>query len=251
MKNVSPWPWVNLAAFLVVVVVNILANALPLNGISTGEISDKFKVYLVPAGYVFSIWGLIYLLLAIYVAYSFTPQGREWGNVGWLFAFSCLANVVWLFLWHYGKFPWTLVAMLALLGSLIAIYLRLGIRYPLAAPAGRWLIQLPFSLYLGWVSVATIVNVSDVLYIWGWNGGGLAPQLWAILMMAAAVILAILMVWTRGDWVYGAVVVWALAGIGVKQTGIVPVSVAAWIMTLLSAVGVVAIAIWRAVRRGA
>ncbi len=237
MKRV--WPWVNLGAFLVVVIVNALANILPLNNLSTGEISDRFQVYFVPAGYVFSIWGLIYLLLAIYVIYGLTPTGREAADVGPLFALSCLANVVWLFLWHYEQFGWTILAMLVLLGSLIAIYLRLGVHYP-PAEKRRWLVQLPFSVYLGWVSVATIANASDVLYLVGWGRSGILPQVWAVVMMVAAFLLALAMAHFRRDWAYGAVIVWALVGIGIKQSGSALAAPAAWVLATLTAVGVIA-----------
>lgn len=244
------WRWVNLGAFLIVILVNALANALPLNGLTTGEISDRFRVYFVPAGYVFSIWGLIYLLLAIYVVYGLTPKGRERADVGPLFAVSCLANIVWLFLWHYEQFAWTIFAMLALLGSLIAIYLRLGVRYP-PTERWRWLVQLPFSVYLGWVSVATIANISDVLYLAGWGGKGLAPQVWAVVMMAAAFLLALAMAHFRRDWAYGAVIVWALVGIGIKQGGTALAAPGAWVMTTLTTIGVIAIVFFEGYRHPA
>jgi len=125
--------WVSLLALMVTIAVNGLANALPLNGQTTGEISDRFQVYFVPAGYVFSIWGLIYLGLGVFAIYQVLPAQRDnprLRRVGYPFAFSCLANVAWLLLWHYEVFPLTLVAMLALLLSLIAIYLRLGSAAP-------------------------------------------------------------------------------------------------------------------------
>ncbi len=110
--------WVNLLAFGATFALNGLANALPLNGQSTGEISDRFQVYFVPAGYVFSIWGLIYLGLGAFAVYQALPAQREaprLRRIGYLFALSCLANIAWLFLWHYEQFPLTLVAMLSLL----------------------------------------------------------------------------------------------------------------------------------------
>ena len=111
--------------------VNGLANALTLNGLTTGEISDRFRVYFMPAGYVFSIWGLIYLGLILFAIYQARPAQRNnpcLERVGYLFALSCGANGAWLFLWHHEQFPLALIAMFSLLGLLIAIYLRLGIR---------------------------------------------------------------------------------------------------------------------------
>ena len=125
-----------------------MANALPLNGQSTGEISDRFQVYFVPAGYVFSIWGLIYLGLGAFAVYQALPAQREdprLRRIGYLFALSCLANVAWLFLWHYEQFALTVVAMLPLLLSLIAIYLRLEIGRVRVPAIEEWLVRVPFA----------------------------------------------------------------------------------------------------------
>ena len=116
---------VNVLAILLTIGINGLANALPLNGQTTGEISDRFQVYFVPVGYVFSIWGLIYLALIGFAVYQALPAQREnprLRRVGALFELSCVANVAWLFLWHYEVFALTVVAMVTLLLSLIAIY---------------------------------------------------------------------------------------------------------------------------------
>src|SRR3990172_10942580 len=109
------------------IVVNGLANALPINGQNTGEISDRFDVYFVPAGYVFSIWGLIYLGLIVFAFYQALPVQQDnprLNRISSLFALSCLANISWLFLWHYEQFPLTLIAMFSLFALLIGIYRR-------------------------------------------------------------------------------------------------------------------------------
>ena len=226
-------------AVIATIVVNGLANALPLNGQNTGEISDRFQVYFVPAGYVFSIWGLIYIGLILFAIYQALPSQREnprLGRIGYLFALSCLANIVWLFLWHYEYFVLTLVAMLSLLGLLIAIYLRLGIGRVKVPACERWLVHLPFSVYLGWVSVATIANVTDVLDYLKWSGWGVPPQWWAVIMLVVGVGLAFAMGLTRGDAAYMLVVIWAFAGIAIKQSATPLVSTTAWISAGLTAV---------------
>lgn len=212
--------WLVVAAVLVTIIVNALANILPLNGITTGEISDQFQVYFVPAGYVFSIWGLIYLGLVAFAIYQVLPAQR--GNprlrsMSWPFLVSCAANIAWLFLWHYQQFLWTILAMAILLVSLIVIYLLLARDEERVPPAERWLVRLPFSIYLGWISVATIANASDVLYYVKWNGWGIAPAVWAVIMLVIAACLAWAMAVTRGDWAYGLVIIWAFVGIAVKQ----------------------------------
>ena len=163
---------VAIVGVLATIAVNVLANTLPINGQNTGDISDRFDIYFVPAGYVFSIWGLIYLGLIAFAVYQALPAQREnprLQRMGWWFALASVANIAWIFLWHYLVFNWTIVAMLALLGSLIAIYLRLGIGRT-AVPAGeRWAVRAPFSVYLGWITVATIANATQLLFYRGWS----------------------------------------------------------------------------------
>ena len=229
------------SAVIATLVMNGLANALPLNGQTTGGISDRFQVYFVPAGYVFSIWGLIYVGLILYAIFQALPAQRDNPRLratGYLFALSCLANMAWLFLWHYELFLLTLVAMIALLLLLIAIYLRLGIGRTVVSTGERWLVHLSFSIYLGWISVATIANVTSALDYLNWGGWGLSPEIWTVIMLLAGVGLAFGMAFTRGDVAYGLVIVWAYAGIAVKHSGTPFVATAAWI-----AVGLVILAV--------
>jgi hypothetical protein len=227
---------VNVLAVVAVIVVNWLANALPLNGLTQGEISDRFDVFFVPAGYAFSIWGLIYLGLIAFAVYQALPAQRENARlrrVGYLFALSCVANITWLFLWHYEVFLLTLVAMLALLLLLIAIYLRLDIGRAQVGGVERWLVDLPFSIYLGWITVATIANVTVVLDYLGWNGWGISPQVWTVIMLFAGLVIATAMSLTRGDVAYSLVLIWAYVGIAVKHGDTPVVAVTAWVTAAL------------------
>jgi hypothetical protein len=223
---------------ILVIVVNGLANALPLNGQTTGEISDRFDVYFVPAGYVFSIWGLIYLALSGYAVYQALPAQREnprLRHTGYLYALSCLANIVWLFLWHYEVFVLTVVAMVALLLLLIAIYLRLGTGLTRVSTAETWLARVPFSIYLGWITVATIANVTSLLDYLNWNGWGIRPEAWAATMLVAGAAIASAVSLTRGDVAYVLVIVWAFVGIAVKHADTPIVSVTAAFMAVVVA----------------
>jgi hypothetical protein len=227
---------VNALAVVATIALNGLANALPLNGLTTGEISDRFQVYFVPAGYVFSIWGLIYLALIAFAVYQALPAQREnprLRRVGYLFALSCLANVAWLFLWHYEVFPLTLVAMVVLLLSLIGIYLRLGIGRTQVSAAERWLVRVPFSIYLGWVTVATVANATSLLDYLQWNGWGVSPETWAVIMLVVGAGIASVVGLTRGDVAYMLVIVWAFAGIAVKHAATPVVATAAWVTAAL------------------
>ena len=198
---------------------NGAANALPLNGRNTGEISDSFKVLFVPAGYVFAIWGLIYLLILGYTIYQALPSQRTNPRLrrsGWLFALSSLANGSWIFAWHFGYYPLSLAIMLVLLGSLLAMYLRLGIGKSSFSRLETATIAVPISVYLGWISVATIANVTDVLYSLGWSGAPLNPLAWTLIMLGVGVLLAGAMAYTRADLSFLLVLVWAFAGISMR-----------------------------------
>jgi hypothetical protein len=236
MKNHLIRQWINVLAVFLTITVNILANALPINGLDTGEISDRFTVFFVPAGYVFSIWGLIYLGLVAYAAYQALPAQRDnprLRSIDGFFVLSCLANMTWIFLWHYEYFVWTVLAMLTLLLSLIAIYLHLDIgrgKVSGEVRAGeRWLVHLPFSVYLGWITVATIANITSVLDYLNWSGWGISPVAWTVIMLAAALLIAGLVAWQRRDVAYLLVLVWAFIGIAVKQADAPVVPVAAGI----------------------
>jgi benzodiazapine receptor len=229
---------VNVLATIGVIAVNGLANALPLNGQTTGEISDRFDVYFVPAGYVFSIWGLIYLALLGFTIYQALPSQRDnprLRRVGYLYALGCAANVGWLFLWHYELFELTIVAMVALLLTLIAIYLLLGIGRPRVSAAEAWLVRVPFSIYLGWITVATIANATSLLAYLNWSGWGIGPETWAMIMLIAGAVIASAVSLTRGDVAYVLVIVWAFAGIAVKHSATTSVATTAWVAAAVTA----------------
>jgi translocator protein len=235
-------------AVVATIAVNTLSETLPLNGKGTGQISDQFPILFVPAGYVFSIWGLIYLGLIAFAIFQALPSQREnprLRSIGGLFALASLANIAWIFLWHYEAFPATLLVMLVLLASLIAIYLRLGIGRSSVSRAETWLVRVPFSVYLGWITVATVANATQLLYFLGWNGGAIGPEIWTVIMLAVAVAVAWLMAITRRDVAYLLVLVWAFIGIANKHAGVPLVSTAAWIATVLVAAAVV----WSALPR--
>ena len=232
-------------SIVLTLVVNTLANALPINGQNTGQISDQFKVYFVPAGYVFSIWGLIYIGLIAYAIFQALPSQRENPRlqaIGWWVVLGSIANSIWIFLWHYNQFPVTVLAMLVLLVSLLVTYVKLGVNRSKVASAEKLAVHLPFSIYLGWITVATVANISDVLYFVNWNRFGLSPELWMSIILAAVVLIATLMNFLRRDIGYAAVLLWALFGITVKQAGTAVVT-PTWIafalvaLTLLAALG--------------
>jgi len=192
---------------------NILATTLPLNGISTATISDMFPIFFVPTGYVFAIWGLIYITQLLFVFGLWRKQkdyksliDSVWG----IFIFSQVMNILWLFLWHYQIFILTVPVMLLLLLSLCLIYVRIAKDNSLPS----WILSC-YGIYLGWITVATVANVSDVVSLY-WSGSILLPQVWAALLIQVAVLLTVLIILRHKDFAYSAVIMWSIIGIAFK-----------------------------------
>jgi hypothetical protein len=231
MKKITSRQIITILATLLTITVNGLANALPLNGQGTGEISDRFDIYFVPAGYVFSIWGLIYLGLIAFTIYQALPAQRDNAvikKISPAYWISNLANTAWVFLWHYEFFALTLPAMLILLASLLYIYVQLRGSRSSFKSAQKWFVNTPFSIYLGWISVATIANFSQVLFSLGWGGWGISPTTWAVVLLATATLLGLLMLWRESDRPYALVLVWAVIGIASSQADTPLVAYASW-----------------------
>jgi hypothetical protein len=212
----------NIVAFVVTIVVNGLAGSTTLlGGVTSGEVSDLYPTLVTPAGFTFSIWGIIYTLLFLFIVYQTLPKSRDQpflGRVGLLFALCCVFNASWLFLWHYEMVTYSMVLMLGLLVTLIAIYLRLDVGGAVVSIKEMTFVHLPFSVYLGWISIATIANVSVVLTALGWGGWGVEPSTWAVVIICVALVLTLAMLVTKKDIAYSLVVVWALVGILAKQS---------------------------------
>lgn len=225
-----------IAAYLVMIAVNALANILPLNGQTTGEISNKLEVLFTPAGYVFSIWGFIYLLLGVWLARQIPKKRRSlpiYRQTSILFIVSCLLNSLWIFAWHYEYFLLSVIIMIALLFTLIFLY-KSALEFD-----PEFLDIAPFSVYLGWISVAAIANISFYLTYIGWDGWGLKDSVWTYIMLAVATALALVFRIRNNDWVYPLVFVWAFIGIGVRNMENDPnVAFAAYFAAFFTAAGI-------------
>lgn len=203
---------------IVTLIVNGLATSLPLNGVTTAKLSDSYWIRFVPAGYVFSVWGIIYTFLIAYCVYQALPSKREDPRlraIGWWFVVGSTANTLWLVFWHYYQVEITLVMMLTLLATLIYTVTTL-VRIPARTITERICVDLPFHIYTGWISVATVVNVSVVIFRRGTFSDETAI-FWTLLLIGVAVVLAISQRILRQDTAYGMVIAWALYGLGVKQ----------------------------------
>lgn len=240
------------ASFLIMIAANALSVILPLNGVTPGEVSDSYPNLFAPAGYTFSIWGLIYLLLAAHTLYQLGFfRGNEYRSkedllrkTGILFAISSLANTAWIFSWHYRLIPLSVVLIIVMLLCLIAIEAMTHAQN--LSPREKLLIRLPFSVYFGWITVATIANITVLLVSIGWNGLGLSEATWTILVLAVGAWIGISTLLRWHDIAYGLVLIWAYVGILFKHlspsgfSGQYPVIIA--VITMCTALFAVAIA---------
>ncbi|WP_231645480.1 TspO/MBR family protein [Mycolicibacterium mengxianglii] len=204
------------------ILVNYLANGLPINGQSTGDVTRRFEVYFMPAGYAFSIWSVIYLGLIAYSGYLClaAPRARARDTdtaraIAPWYLLTAVANCGWLFAWHYNHFALSMLVMIVLLASLIVIYRQLA-AHPATSTFELWAVHLPFRVYLGWISVATIANATITLDAAGWDGFGLTEPAWGVVMVVVATALGLTMSVVFADIAYVAVVVWALIAVAVR-----------------------------------
>jgi len=191
---------------------NYLANALPLNGRTTGQLSEAYPNLFVPAGITFAIWGIIYLLLAAYCVLQFFPAYKGIAlKISWLFIGSCVFNGVWIVAWHYQKLPLSLLIMAGLLVSLIMINLQLK-------DLSMGLPKAAFGVYLGWICIATIANVTSLLVDASWGGMGISQQAWTIVIIAVGTLIVSLTLLKINNPYVGLSVIWAFAGIILKRS---------------------------------
>lgn len=220
--NRSAWAWGNTVALAVVITVNALANMLPFNDRTTGEISDLYPNLFTPAGITFSIWSVIYLLLICFVIYQWkvfvkrhTYTLRQYAELSMWFILSCFLNVSWLFAWHYLLTGLSVTIMIALLFTLARMFLFLDKLERNNLPE-KALIHLPFTIYFAWICVATVANITAFLISVKWNGGIIHPEVWTIIMMVATTILGAVITLKYHVAGFAAVVFWALLGIFIR-----------------------------------
>jgi len=215
----------NVIIFIGTVIVNVLANIIPINGITTGELSDLYPNLFVPAGITFSIWGLIYLLLGIFTVYQLLValksnygQNTFVDDIGIWNIVLGIGNMLWILLWHYKYVGLSVIVMIVMLLSLIVIYKKLQIGRGVSPKKEVFLVHINFSVYLGWISIATIANITAFLVDINWNGLGIAPSTWTVIVMSVGMMLALFFIYRNQDIFYALVVNWAFLGIYLKRT---------------------------------
>ena len=212
------------------IIVNALAVILPLNGKSTSELSDAIPNLFVPAGITFSIWSVIYLFLIMFMVYQIISlyKKRQFNvdfieKIGVWFILASLANILWIFLWHYQYVPYSLLAMLLLFISLLMIYLRLNIGLSKVSLKEKIMVHVTISIYLGWITVATIANITAVLVKLNVGELFLGEIAWTIIVIIVAMLITVIMLIKRIDIAYSLVIIWALLGIAIKRLNTDPI----------------------------
>lgn len=197
--------------FLLMIVTNALANILPINGQNTGVVSDSYPNLFAPAGITFAIWGVIYILLALYVFYQifFYKNEEKIIKIGIVFSISSIANTIWIFSWHYNIIPLSMILMIVLLVSLIMI--------TRVAKDEPFMVRIPFSVYFGWLTVATIANATVLLVDLGWDGFGISEEIWTIIIIVVGMLIGLVTMLRNKDIAYGLVLIWAYLGIYIKH----------------------------------
>jgi len=230
-------PIATLIAILATLSVNVLSNFFPPAGLNIGEIANTILtgVLITPANYAFAIWGLIYLGLIAYGIYQLRPTVH--GNptmrrVNFLLIVACLAQIAWVYLFTLRLFWFSVVAMLIILLALIGAYLQLNIGREQASRQRRWLAHIPFSIYLGWISVATIVNIASALYISGWDGWGISAVGWTVVMLVVGAVIGAIVAIQRADVAFTLVFIWAYVAISMRQLD----NPAIWITAVVAAI---------------
>ncbi|NDL67121.1 tryptophan-rich sensory protein [Anaerotalea alkaliphila] len=223
--EVKSWAALNMAGTAAVLAVNGLANALPINGVTTGAVSDRYPNLFAPAGFTFGIWGLIYSLLVVFAVLQWREQRHRHftsrtvaAALGPWYFLSCAANAAWILAWHHDRIPWTMALMVVLLLCLVQAYRRLELHAYVERDKTTGIARIAMSVYLGWVSIATIANAAVLLVALEWSGWGLPPSWWTVLVLVAGILLGAASVLFKRDFYYALVVVWALWGIYSKRS---------------------------------
>lgn len=231
----------NIVGLIAVLVVNFLANYLPIGGYDTGELSAFYPSLFTPAGFTFSIWGIIYLLLiawTVYVAWGLYKEDpmadKIVQTIGPWFIINCIANASWIFAWHHQQLFLALMLMLVLLVSLFQIYRAVDQEWLENNTTTTFTVCLPFSVYFGWICVATIANTSIYLLDIQWGGFGIAPATWTVIMLGIVGLLGLFVLWKERDTSFALVFVWALWGISRARIGGEFPNIATTAMSILS-----------------
>lgn len=216
----------NVLAVLSVIVMNSLVNIIPLNGVTTGVVSDSYPNLFTPPGYVFIIWALIYLLAIVFSIYQVRKNQKNshyLPKIGFWYLLSSIINIIWLTVFHYSYgvpslYLVSTMVLLALLGILLIIYVKLGIGKDNVSLKEKIAVHFPFSIYLGWISVASIAGVASAINVIFPNLPNKTQVIGVTVMLVVVLVLTSLVLYKRKDLIFSLVVIWAVSGIAIKQS---------------------------------
>jgi len=237
----------NIIAVVVTLFVDALANILPINGVTTGEVADAYPNLFTPPGYIFAIWGVIYVLLAVFMVFQARPnqRGEQYlQDISFFHLLGAIGNTSWIFLFHYEQIVLAVIPIVVLLISLIIMYVRLGIGIR-DVPRNQMLaVHLPVSVYLGWISLATIAGIASALNVLI-PGIPIPTQvIWTVIMLVVALVLTLLMLFMRKDIAFGLVVIWASTGVVVKQLATYPlIGITAGVVAAVVTISIIIVAL--------
>jgi hypothetical protein len=225
-----------LVATIAVILVNYASIAFKLGGLTTGQVADLYKIKFYPAGYAFSIWGLIYLGLCVFTVWQMLPaqkNNEKLDRIGMYYIYTSIGNITWIFLWQYQYPALSIISIVFMLVTLLAAYREIMTDM---TTNERLLVGIPFSLYTGWISVATIACISAGLFSVGWDGFGISDNIWAVIMMVVALLIVGFTVWKFRDWVWALVYIWAIVAIAMRFADIQLIAITAYVCSGLMAV---------------
>ena len=234
-----------LVSTLMMITVSSAAGLGMINDVSTAEIAQRLNILIIPASYAFAIWGVIYVGLLLLSIYQVLPANREipvLRKAGWWMVMANTAQITWIISWHYQSTLLALAMMIFMLTALIMIYLHLEIGVSKTSNGMRWMVHLPISIFIAWITGAVIGNVGDYLYHAKWHGFGLAPEIWAVAMLVLGAVISEMVAYNRRDIAFLAVMVWAFVAIGVKTVEVSPIFEAACVAAVVvSIMGIVSL----------
>lgn len=247
-KNLSIF---NIIALAIHIATSYLTQIKAINDTDVGEVSDKYPSLFTPAGLTFSIWGLIYIALSAFCIYHVVcafrksadhPANKDTAKIGVLFILNNIATAIWLYAWTHYLLILSAVLIVFQLITLAQMNVRLNMHDASRGIESKGFTQFPLSIYFGWITIATIANISTVLTSYGWNGWGISGMNWTITMIAISVLITVWVLNRRRNVFYGLVVLWGIYGILLKRQDIDPDTYHPIILVCYGAMGIIAVA---------
>jgi hypothetical protein len=219
------WAILVLLATVGMIVVNYLAAAGTLNGVTPAQIAERYPTAVTPANYAFSVWVLIYTGLLVFSIYQLLPTNiGKYIQIRSIYIGTCVLNSVWVYFWHHDRITLCFVIILLLCVCLFLInrFLRTS-----KSPGEYWLVNGPFGIYFGWATAAMLVNFAILMVSWDLPISGSAWNIIGVAIVLFAGVLGVFMRIRLANYFYPLAIAWALTAIAIKQSANTPIVLAA------------------------